>query len=78
MTNHYKIEHYHKFFIKHLNSDVYTIHREDNNCPDIKVGDTIEVEGETFEIEKMEKFSKAFGLEGQNIAVVVKERNKLL
>jgi len=75
MTNYYEITKYTKFFIQHLNSDVYTIHRDDNNCPNIKVGDTINVGGEVFEIEKMESFEKSFGLKGQNVAVVVRAKN---
>ena len=72
--NHYKITKYIKCFIKHLNLDVYTIHREDNDCPNIKVGDTIDVEGLTFEIERMEIFEKSFGIKGQNVAVIVKRK----
>ena len=65
----YKIKKYSKLRV--ANQDVYTIHRFENNCPDITIGDEIDIEGEILIINKMERFKKSFDIEGDNVVVGV-------
>jgi len=50
------------------------IHRFDNECPDIKAGDTIITDNGTFEITKLEQFKKSFDRPGDNVTVLVKRK----
>lgn len=67
----YKIEKYQKFHLKAIQRDVYTFHVIDNNCPDIKVGDKIEIDGINGTVESLEWFMKSFGIKGENVSVLV-------
>jgi hypothetical protein len=46
----------------------------DNNCPNIKVGDDIEIDGLIGEIESLEWFMKSFGIKDDNVSVLIKEK----
>jgi hypothetical protein len=67
----YKIKKYSKFRLEKRGIDVYTIHKIDNECPHISVGDEIDVDGKVFTIKEMESFKKSFGIEDENVAVVI-------
>ena len=49
----------------------YTFNVIDNNCPDIKVGDDIEIEGKISKVEELEWFMKSFGLKGDNVSILI-------
>ena len=70
----YKIEKYQKFFMSVLQRDTYTFHVIDNNCPDIKVGDEIEIDGIFGEVESIEWFMKSFWIKGDDVTILVKQK----
>lgn len=72
MNQTYKISKYESFYLKSRECEVYLIHIEDNNCEDIKVGDTIILDGKKHIITMIEHFQKSFGIKGDNIAVITK------
>jgi hypothetical protein len=69
----YKIEKYQKLFMNTLQRDTYTFNVIDNNCPDIKVGDEIEIDGIVGEVEAIEWFMKSFEIKGDNITIRLKQ-----
>jgi hypothetical protein len=69
----YKIEKYQKFFMNVLQRDTYTFHVIDNNCPNIKIGDDIEIDGINGKVESIEWFMKSFGIKGDNVTILIKE-----
>jgi len=69
----YKIEKYQKLFMNTLQRDTYTFNVIDNNCPDIKVGDEIEIDGIVGEVETIEWFMKSFEIKGDNVAIRLKQ-----
>lgn len=69
----YSITKYDKFHITTKDKDVYTFHKGDNNCQDIKEGDVIEMGGRKYLIKELIEFEKSFGMKGDNISVVVEE-----
>jgi riboflavin synthase alpha subunit len=73
----YKIKKYSKFRLEKRGIDVYTIHKGDNNCPDISIGDEIDIDGKVLTIKEMESFKKSFGIEGENVAVIVEPINDI-
>ena len=70
----YKIEKYQKFFMNMLQVDVYTFHVIDNNCPDIIVGDEIEIDGIVGEVESIEWFMKSFEIKGDDVTIRLKQK----
>jgi hypothetical protein len=71
-----KIKKYEKFFINNQKRYCYTFDVIDNDCPDIKVGDDIEIDGIVYEVEILEWFEKAFHLRGDNVGVFIKEKDE--
>jgi hypothetical protein len=69
----YKIEKYQKFFINFIQRDTYTFHVIDNNCPNIEIGDDIEIDGINGKVEYIEWFMKSFDIKGDNVTILVKE-----
>lgn len=69
----YKIEKYDKFFMQRRNRNIYSFHVLDNNCSDIKVGDIIEIDGISGEVEELIWFMKSFGIKGDNVSVLIKD-----
>lgn len=72
----YKIEKFQKIFMSILQRDVYTFHVIDNNCPDIKVGDDIEIDGIKGEVESIEWFMKSFEIKGDNVSILIKDKDE--
>jgi hypothetical protein len=52
----------------------YTVHVGDNNCRDIKVGDDVEIDGITGEVEALVWFMKSFEMKGDNVLMLVKSK----
>lgn len=71
----YKIKKYSKFRLNKRGVDVYTIHKIDNECPDISIGDEIDIDGNVFIIKEMENFKKSFGIEDENVSVIIEPIN---
>jgi ribosomal protein S17 len=69
----YKIEKYDKFFMQRRNRNIYSFHVLDNNCSDIKVGDIIEIDGISGEVEELIWFMKSFGIKGDDVSVLIKD-----
>jgi hypothetical protein len=69
----YKIGKYDKLYLKSKDKDLYTFHKKDNNCEDIKVRDVIELDGRKFIIDELVEFEKSFGIRGDNVTVSVEE-----
>lgn len=67
-----KIEKYDKFNIHQ--KDCYSFHVIYNNCPNIKVGDDIEIDGIIGEVETLEWFMKSFDIKGDNVVISVKSK----
>ena len=72
----YKIEKFQKLFMSSIQRDVYTFHVVDNNCPDIKVGDNIEIDGICGQVESIEWFMKSFGIKGDNVSILIKNKDE--
>lgn len=70
----YKIKKYDKFFLTSIGRHIYVIHVVDNSCPDIKIGDEVEIENEVFIVENMEWFEKSFHMRGDNVSLLLKEK----
>lgn len=70
----YKIEKYDKFFMQNRNRNIYSFHVLDNNCSDIKVGDIIEIDGISGEVEELIWFMKSFGIKDDNVSVLIKDK----
>jgi ribosomal protein S17 len=64
---------YDKFFLNSRNCDIYTIHRGDNNCESIKVGDRVKINEELFVVKQMEEFEKSFGIRGDNVSLILEK-----
>lgn len=69
----YKIEKYQKFFMNSIQRDTYTFHVIDNNCPNIKVGDDIEIDGINGKVEAIEWFMKSSDVKDDNVTILIKE-----
>jgi hypothetical protein len=84
MSKEYKLIYEDKFTLRNR-GEVITVRWRDNNCGDIKVGDTItelvrirdgETDNALYEVTGIERFEKAFHQVGDNIAVLIKPKQR--
>jgi hypothetical protein len=82
MSKEYKLIYEDKFTLRNR-GEIITVRWRDNNCGDIKVGDTItelvrirdgETDNALYEVTGIERFEKAFHQVGDNIAVLIKPK----
>ena len=69
----YKIDNFDKLFLSVIQRNTYSFHTGDNNCPNIKVGDNVEIDGINGEVESLEWFMKSFGIRGDNVTILVNQ-----
>ena len=72
--NTYKIDYDDKFHITGR-GEIITCRWEDNNCGDIRVGDTVIIDGgKEYEVRGVEQFMKSFKRRGDNIGILIKPK----
>ena len=69
--NIYEIKFYQKILISSKDQNAFIIHKGENGCENIKVGDKVIIDGDELTVKEIENFYKSFGIMGDNIAVVV-------
>ena len=75
----YKIDNFDRLFLSVIQRDSYSFNTEDNNCPNIKVGDNVEIDGINGEVESLEWFVKMFNgpdgepLKGDNVTILINQ-----
>ena len=77
----YKIDKFDKLYLRGGQRDAYSFHTKDNNCPNIKVEDDIEIDGIVGKVESLEWFVKMFNgpdgepLKGDSVTILVNQNN---
>jgi hypothetical protein len=72
----YKIDNFDRLFLSVIQRDSYSFNTKDNNCPNIKVGDNVEIDGINGEVESLEWFMKSFGIRGDNVTILVNQNKE--
>ena len=84
MSREYKLR-YEDMFNITGRGDVVTVRWKDNDCGDIKEGDTItelvrirdnKTDTQLYEVVGVEQFMKSFGIRGDNIGILIKPKQR--
>jgi ribosomal protein S17 len=70
MSKQYTIEHYEKF--NNHKGEILSVHKEQNDCADIQVGDTVLIDVGRYEVMKLEHMKAFNGGKGQNVLLLIK------
>ena len=82
MSKEYKLRYEDKFNITGR-GDAVTVRWEDNDCGDIKKGDTItelvrirdnKTDTQLYEVVAVDQFMKSFGIKGDNMGILIKPK----
>jgi hypothetical protein len=82
MSKEYKLRYEDRFHITDR-GDAITLRWKDNDCENIKPGDTItelerirdgEIDNQIYEVVGVEPFMKSFGIKGDNLGVLIKPK----
>ena len=71
----FKINNYGKFNVE--GRDIYTIHKGDNNCPNISIGDEIDIDGDLFKITNLKHFINGLGMDTEIVATYLEPINNI-
>jgi hypothetical protein len=83
MSKEYKLRYEDKFHI--TKGDVVTVRWKDNDCENIKLGDTItelvrirdeEIDTQAYEVMGVERFEKSFHIVGDNMNILIKPKQR--
>jgi len=82
MSKEYKLRYENKFYITSRGESI-TVNLKDNDCENIKEGDTItelvrirdgEIDNQIYEVVGVNPFMKSFGIKGDNLGVLIKPK----
>ena len=73
----HKIDNFNKLFLTTIQRYTYTFNAKDNNCPNIKIGDNIEIDNINGEVEALEWAMKSFGIKGENVTALLNQKKSI-